>query len=105
MSGADLRLAFLKTENMSSEFPLALDRAFLALQKLEAIATELESRKSSGAEAAVARESDVDTNEVVKLRLTVRTLQAENGRLRALVKTAADRVDSAISRLEAHTMD
>ena len=84
---------------------MALDRAFLALQKLEAIATELESRQTNGIESSGVPQSDSDANEVEALKQAVRKLQAENGRLRALVKTAADRVDSAISRLEAQNVE
>ena len=84
---------------------MALDRAFLALQKLEAIATELESRQTNGIESSGVPQSASEANEVEALKQAVRKLQAENGRLRALVKTAADRVDSAISRLEAQNVE
>jgi len=84
---------------------LALDRAFLALQKLEAIANELESQRTNGIESSGVPQGDSDASEVEALKQAVRKLQAENGRLRALVKTAADRVDSAISRLEAQSVE
>lgn len=73
---------------------MSLDRAIQALKSLESAVDKLEaaSAPSTQPEAAPGAED--------ALRQTIRTLQAENGRLRAVNKAAADRMEAVIARLE-----